>query len=58
MVVKIPVFAVLEKVNRYTKSSFKLHCSPAHDVAVAIFPPLSSWTNPLMCLGQDPAIYP
>jgi len=39
MVVKIPVFAMLEKVNIYRKSSFILHCSPAHDVAIAVFPP-------------------
>jgi len=41
MMVKIPVFAVLEKVNRYTKS-FKVYCSPAHDIAITVFPPLSS----------------
>jgi len=58
MVVKIPVFAVLEKVNRNTKSSFQLHCSPARDVAIAVFPPLSSGTKPLMHLGRAPAIYP
>ena len=45
MRVKIPVFEKLEKVNRHTKSSFKLSlgrsaCSPARSLAAALFPPL------------------
>jgi hypothetical protein len=46
MVIKIPAFEMLQKVNRCMKSLFKpsLGCSPdshpAHELAAAVFPPL------------------
>jgi hypothetical protein len=46
MVIKIPAFEMLEKVNRSTKSSFKpsFGCSagsrPAHELAATVYPPL------------------
>jgi hypothetical protein len=46
MVIEIPASEKLEKVNRYTKISFKPFmdcnaCSAAHEVVAAVFPPLS-----------------
>ena len=45
MVIKIPAFETLENINRYMKSSSKPSlgcsaCSPARDIAAAVFPPL------------------
>jgi hypothetical protein len=45
MIIKIPSFETLEKVNRFTKSSYKApvgwkHSSPVRDLAAAVFPKL------------------